>query len=586
MVDLDSRSAAPPDGAGRVVPDSSTAGPEWRFTPRDSSGSEGTDPGGERRLLARTGLVLLLGFALLVPLTPSGLPNGDAAVYAQQIAKKSFADRPVHMGYYVVGAALLGFSDDFSDRTLNLLSAIFAAATLALIFHATATVTGSPVLALAAAACLLGHLPFLRNGVLAEIYMMQSFFLLLAFWLFWRWGEKVVAAVASGLALAGSVLVTPSSLLAVPALVAGRPRWRPVVWVGLAGGALTLGAVATVWQEYFWGDRGLMAASGTRLSLKQAVVKEGFELTYAVGALLPFLALGGLGLLTRSREGRSRQGGDRGRAFLLVLAALWLPTFLLAERFRDVPVQLPTWILLAPLMAVGGAELGRRLAAVGVGRRYLVLVAAVALGSFSTAALPFVRGEAESFAGLPGRLEWLLAALLAIAGVAAAVLVRARPRRASWVLWAGCLLVNLCLSLAWIERERDEIESYREAVLSVEAESGERFLVVGPWSRGILFEHYLYRSSYTTRWVNTAWLHGIWGDEWQRKAEGYLQRGIDYGWPIYFLPPRSDVEPEMERLEALGWSLEPTHELPGFGTLWRSRPPWGRAAAEPPGDRP
>ena len=59
--------------------------------------------------------------------------------------------------------------------------------------------------------------------------------------------------------------------------------------------------------------------------------------------------------------------------------------------------------------------------------------------------------------------------------------------------------------------------------------------MVGPWSEGILVEHYLFRDSYTGRWINTAALSGKWGEEeapagWQR-----LREILDAGLPVWLV---------------------------------------------------
>ncbi|MEM8931900.1 MAG: hypothetical protein AAGE94_12045 [Acidobacteriota bacterium] len=501
--------------------------------------------------LGRAGMVVpvvatLVAFSALALVTPHGLANGDAAVYAEQIEQRAFDERSVHIGYTVVAGLLLGLPETVSDRGLNLVSALFSAATVGMVARAAIVITGRlPLGALAAAATLVSW-TFARDAALAEVHAGQVFFLVLAAWS-WVRGRAAVA----GVALAVSVLHTPSSLFAVPAFAVVRPDLRRLVTLGAVGGGITLAVLAGVWQDYFHGPRGLLAATSGGLSLSGKVVKEGVEVLFGVFALLPLALLGGWRLLRRRR--------DRPAAVGFVV--LWAVTFVLGERFADVPVQLPTWTALSLISALGAAELIARLRARGA-RRSLWLAATGAVALLPLGALAVVRGRSSVFAQVSdGRLAAM--ALLIVAAVgAAAVIGRRDPRRAVTVVSVGLLAAGLLLVATLASAERAKIDDYRRDVLALRpvfTEDDAEALAAAGWSRAILFERYLFGASYTGRAINAEWWSDG-GDAEGERARRHRDRVVAAGYDIWLL----DAFPEIRTdLEAVGYRFS------SDGAFWR-----------------
>ena len=517
------------------------------------------------RALDRThaGLVVLgvvvLSFSILSYWTPLGLPNGDAAVYAQQIQQQRFDERSVHLGYYVWGAALNGFRDDFSDRALNLVSAGFGAATIGLLAWISMLAVGSPIAGGVAAVVALGHLTLVENWVWAEVYGPQTFFLVAAF-LAMGMGRCVVA----GVMLANAVLISPASLLLVPALCLLKPDWRSVMRLGLSGGTITLLAIAPVWQDYFYGNRGLLKASGVSVDVKMAVLKESVEVVFGVFAFLPFLALAAWTLCHRRRL----------RPLLLFLAVLWAPSFFLGEKFKDVPVQLTLWALLVPLIVLGAWELASRLGERGAARAGWP---ALWITGGMWALIPLfllARRQVDQLTAVP---KDHVVVALAVAGALAGAWVfgvRWRPMPQMLVVVAVASVINLTWVNELVSHENASIDAYRSQVLELNETADLDYRVVGTWDRGILLEHYLFQRSYTDTWINLAQLEGRWGEEDRAEAWARWQETVEAGHEMWLLDNYPD---QIQHLQQKGYGFDSP-----VGSFIRARPASPRpAGAEP-----
>lgn len=496
---------------------------------------------------------LLLIAVLLIPLallTPRGLPNGDAALYVQQVLNLDFVSRPVHLGYYLL-AALASLFQDVPDRFFNLLSCLFAGATLVVAYllarrylerdlssGPAADVQEAPAYSAAIVPmALLGNLFFLENAVFAEVYGVAAFFLLLAL-LLWLQGR----ALPSGLCFGIAGLVTPSAVLFAPGfLLAERPRLRPLAILAATAGAVVLLPILPLLREYVYGDRGLLSAAGRSMGPLQMAAKEGFELGLGFLALWPLLALG----IWRA----ARRPGLR--PFFLAWVAVWATTLALGERFSDVPAQLPAFTLAAVFVSFGIAELVERWSS-APWLWWLVFLG----GSLAVAGLWLVRKKAASLAPLDGRHTiWFGLCVLALLAVAGWRMSRRHgPAVALPMLLMVPLFVNQPVATAILQAKSEQIDAYRSAVQSLGERAAPAFLAIGSWERGILLEHYLLRRSYTEHVINTAWLEGRWGDERKEKAWQDLAAALAAGREIWLLGPAPQVEAE---LAAAGYRIEP-----------------------------
>jgi hypothetical protein len=185
----------------------------------------------------------------------------------------------------------------------------------------------------------------------------------------------------------------------------------------------------------------------------------------------------------------------RYRHFAICLVCLWLPQFVFGEKFLDVPVQLPLYSMLAILAGVGFDKV-----------------------------LHF-------------------------------------PTRPRYVTAAGVILfaLGLVVSGGWgcsraLRISRD-IGSYRHAIGRMAETAEPDYIAVGDWPRGILFEHYLFRKSYTDVWINTDQLDGEWGEHYKNKSWKRLRTTLSEGKQIWLLePPRQDIE---SLLRQAGYDIAP-----------------------------
>ncbi|MEM9592815.1 MAG: hypothetical protein AAGD06_01025 [Acidobacteriota bacterium] len=527
-------------------------------------------PVAAQRAVGTAAAVAFLGFLFYASLVPAGFANGDGAVYAQQILQRDFAGRSVHLGYYLLGAVFTGFSEAAPDLAFNLLSAGSSALTLAFIALLGIAWTGRLAGGWVSAAVLAVSWPFATASTQAEVYGLQTCLLVAAVWLYWSFGGASWGPPAAGLAFAASVLVTPSTLFAAPAfLVIRRPRLRALATFGLSAAAWIAGALAVVWRDYFFGDRGLLAASTSGVDIPMAVLKEGFEVAFGFFAALPWLVLGLWRLGTRPEH----------RPLGLGLAFMGTTTFFLGERFRDVPVQLPTYALLAPVAALGWCWFADAVAQ-RTGKRGSWW-ALCGLSLVPPALAWLVRGRVDDLGALP---VWWIPALgtaLAAALVVCAVLDRGDPRGGRSTLPAALILaVTLGVNGLWATRlvseESRRVDAYRERILTLGEVGEPGFLTVGTWDRGILFEHYLHRVSYTGHWINTAWLAGTWGEDRRVEAEAQLDGAIAAGRELWLLSEHGGTR---ARLEAAGYVLAPVADLQGF---LRARPRSGGGGSPEP----
>lgn len=488
-----------------------------------------------------------LGAALMVlvalwPMVPDALPNGDAAVYNQQVEQGDLRSRPTHRGYFGLMWVLTLGGREVSDLAFNRLHLMFGAASIFLLASMAAFFTGRAALALATVPIALGHLTWVQNALWAEVYGPQTFFLLATLWLSWI-GRSLPAALCLSLA----VLITPSSLLAVPAVLLACPTRRHLLMLGGLGGSLTLVALLPVWQDYLWGDRGLLKAGSSDLSLTRTLLKEGFEGGFGLLAFAPLLVALPWAL-ARRRELRRPA---------LILGVLWLVNFLLGERFQDVPVQLALWSLTLPAAVVGLDELTFRLGTSSARVRGPAAMAAMAICIAWLPILQRARTLVGRLADAPSDMVLPVAAAGVLALIALTVPLRqdeGRGRVRAWLLLAAGVMINWPWVAAVVKAENLEMTTMKSQALAIADQSSEPYAVVGGWSRGILFEHYVFARSYVGPWINSVELAASEASHKRADAESRLTSIIDAGGDVWLLVDNVGVE---ERLRRRGYRFGP-----------------------------
>jgi hypothetical protein len=285
-------------------------------------------------------IILLAAFAALASLSTEALFNGDAATYVQQMQNLNFTERPVHLGYYLLGAGFIRILPGSDDHAINLMNCFLGALSIMLVYFITFTICHKHIPAIAASLLLFTHYMFLDNSIYAEVYTPQVCFFLLSISL-WLLNKPILAALSFLLAF----LITPSTILALPCFFILRPRLRPLLLFCTIFLVIAAVTIFPVRQSYFFGSRGLFGVANRPFNLNWALNKEGREIFSGFFLCIPLVVAGLLEIFGRKRF--------RPLAFALLI--LWLVTLFSAEKINDVSPQLPTY---AMLCVVGGLGLG------------------------------------------------------------------------------------------------------------------------------------------------------------------------------------------------------------------------------------
>jgi hypothetical protein len=118
--------------------------------------------------------IFLVAFAVFASLSTEALINGDAAVYLQQMKNLNFTERPVHLGYYLLGAGFIRLFPGSDDRVINLMNCFLGALSIMLAYFITFTICHKYIPAVAASLLLFTHYLFLENSIYAE-YIRRRF---------------------------------------------------------------------------------------------------------------------------------------------------------------------------------------------------------------------------------------------------------------------------------------------------------------------------------------------------------------------------------------------------------------------------
>jgi hypothetical protein len=285
-------------------------------------------------------IILLAAFAAFASLSTEALSNGDAAIYLQQMQNLDFTDRPVHLGYCLLGAGFIRLLPGSDDHAINLMNCFLGALSIMLVYFITFTICHEHIPAVAASLLLLTHDMFFENSIYAEVYTPQVCFFLLSI-LLWLLNKPILA----GLSFLLSFLITPSTILALPCFFILRPRFRPLLLFCTIFLVIAAVVIFPVRQSYFFGSRGLFGVANRPFNLRWALNKEGREIFSGFFLCIPLVVAGLLEAFGRKRF--------RPLAFALLI--LWLVTLFSAEKIRDVSPQLPTYVIFC---VVGGLGLG------------------------------------------------------------------------------------------------------------------------------------------------------------------------------------------------------------------------------------
>ncbi|MFT3925178.1 MAG: hypothetical protein QM778_21760 [Myxococcales bacterium] len=310
-------------------------------------------------------LVALAALLVNLFLLHSVVQNGDAAVYNQQIESGDLGGRTTHVGYMTLGFLFNAISPFDVDLTMNLFALLCASLGAAAIYVITWRLSDHERWALVSVPLLFSVGAYLRGAVLGEVDVPACALVLCSVALA-ICGRKAWAGAVFGVAMLTTPVVAtclpmPLGALAFGVLQSGRERWvrrlcLEVLWFGLAALAVYVPAVLLVWQDYVHGGRGLLRAGRNPFDLEVQVLRSA---RFVRDQTSYWCALGLAGVLAGFFDARSR-GLSLG--VLLALVA----TTIGADRFLDVPVQLPQVCLLACFAVLVLVRLEQRVRCVAV----------------------------------------------------------------------------------------------------------------------------------------------------------------------------------------------------------------------------
>lgn len=269
--------------------------------------------------------------------------NGDSFVYANIVATRAFEEFTIHQGYTLLLWLLQGLLSPFTVAAPEVLAVwiapIFGAASLVVILHIashylamlappepsieTDVKVQGRIRASAWLAVLIVAVSyrFFFNSTSAEVYMPQTFGLLLSFLLFLR-ERWAIASIPLLFALHLSTL-SAFWCLFYPAVAWQRGwGWRPLMRIGIPTALVYLPFLAWFHQDLLWGERGLLAVQDAQpfVPLTAAlnfVIYQAKHYTFSLLLLLPAITM-----IRRNRE------------LFWVTLALFLPNLIVLSKLE------------------------------------------------------------------------------------------------------------------------------------------------------------------------------------------------------------------------------------------------------------
>ena len=295
---------------------------------------------------APLGGLLLLSIGLLFFLEPV-VQNGDSAVYNEQVDQRDLGNRTTHFGYILLGVIARALLPGTTDLVMNLMTLVLGLTGLVAIYFVSYKLTESRLASSFAALAVLCIPSYFRGSVVSEVDVPLAALICCTYGLA-TYGKPVAAGLVYGL----TILVSPLAALALPALLLALIWSIPkgagfrgyLKWIALFGVASLLVYAPVVllnWQDYVHGGRGILHAPRHRFDLATHARRSLTFVNRDVFVLLPLWFLGAVVAITRRRY-----------AAVAVPVLCGVVSMLFGERFVDVPVQLPTAALFAPLIAI------------------------------------------------------------------------------------------------------------------------------------------------------------------------------------------------------------------------------------------
>lgn len=481
--------------------------------------------------------LFVVALAVYATMTTNVVINGDGALYADEITRGLLTTFPLHLGYYVLTFLFVQFAPFPAVLTLNLLNGFFGALTLVVVFRLALALTARTSVALVAALLLGVNYLFVFNAGFVEVYAAQTFFVLLAFQL-WLSDHPL----ASGLAFAFAVVITPTSVLALLGIVILRPEPKPLLQFFSGLGVVCALSLIPDWQHYLFGERSVQAGAALPFVLSDAVFKETRELFFGMLVALP-LVVGGIAVLWVNKP---------LRRFGIALFSIWLLTFRFAETTQDVPAQLVTYALLCGVAAMGIQMLesnaavapSRDVVFAAIAAVLVLLGVQLALGSrftqVSTGLQTAFTAQTLGFAALAlvhARLDMRLQR----AGVVVLVALGA----------AATAYYTIPFMRATLIRELGDRALYEQAASQAKPDA----ILIGSYETSMRFRYYGWHDTSNGRWLSSGMLLGRGRTSAARQAEELARwkQFASEGRQVWVL---SNADELRDLLQAAGYRME------------------------------
>jgi hypothetical protein len=517
-----------------------------------------------RKTLVIGALVLVVSLLVLGSIANRALINMDGAIYAELLDRGELSETTLHIGYYLLGSVFVYLCPASTDYSLNLMNCFFGALTLFLVYLVTYTLSGRHSAAVVSSLFAGTSFVLVVNSLYAETYVSHAFFFLLTIQL-WLWNRPVLAGASFGFAF----LISPTTLLALPLLVLMRPNKHLLVLLGTSS-ALVLAVILPNLDDYIYGPRGVLYLATYEFWPGRAIRKQGLELLLGPFMYLPFVVGGIVSMAQR-----------RWRSLGVGILTTWFLTFMLVDTTNDVPVHLPTYLLLCVLGGLGFQRvLDQRYSREGL--RESVVVALLCFFFISALVVGVVTrdrfgdmdiwvvgtGIKKTLADVQIYIPVIVGiSVIAFLCIATSRWLAGRRRSVSVVaVLVFVVSVNGLLLAVEVGRVAARLAEFRDTSLAISQVAEPGYRVVADWNEGVLFEHYVFGDCYTGTWFSRSWLEERWGaQEWREmRASGReIWLLVDDNWLLYDLYDAGyRVEPFLVAYRAFRAAAPPDHALP------------------------
>lgn len=251
-------------------------------------------------------LLFLVSFIFYVVQVSIVERDGDCAVFITQIENSLLDVRTPHFGFFALGILLSKFSPFPTDLSLNIMSSVFGALGVAMVYLIVLKLTKNHASALVSASILAASGLYWLYSLYADVRITQTFFIILTYLL---WVSK--REYLSGLAFLWAMLVTPLSACCLPGLVIDAVDLKTfgnrIKKFVIASAPLYAVFLIINWNDFWYGSWGVVTWSGQLKVISFYQLFRGLIITFGTSFYLSsFLILFGIIAIIFSKNRESR----------------------------------------------------------------------------------------------------------------------------------------------------------------------------------------------------------------------------------------------------------------------------------------